>query len=166
MRAVRAAECIVNVNIAEFCKLFRESRVVLFFLCVVAEVFEKQYFAFFKVSGHFLHFVADTVRGHFDLFLYQFGKFFSRRLQAVLRIRLALRPAEMAHQYCFAAFFHNLFDRRKRFNYSFVIGNIEVLIERDVEVNADEDSFAFQRNVIDCFLIHFFSPLNYAFAIF
>ena len=70
------------------------------------------------------------------------------RLEAVLRIRLSLRPAEVRGEDHRRIAFERVLDRGQRRPHAGVVADHPVL-QRDVEVHADEDTLALQIEVPD-----------------
>ena len=62
--AVRGAERVVDVDVAEGGQFLGEGGIVLFFFGVEAQIFEQQHFAGRGLHG--LHFGADAIGRHFD----------------------------------------------------------------------------------------------------
>ena len=65
--AMRRAESIVDVNIAERRQLPREFLVVGFFLCVKTQIFQQQALTRFQFAGHLFRFRANTVGREADI---------------------------------------------------------------------------------------------------
>ena len=76
------------------------------------------------------------------------------RLQAELRLRLALRPAEMRREDHRRAVIERVGDRRQRRANAGVVGDPAVL-DRDVEVDADEHAPAVEAKVVNVFICPF-----------
>ena len=67
MGAMRAAEGVVHVDVAETGKLFREGRIVGFFFGVKAQIFEQQHLARFELSRKFERDLADAIGRECDV---------------------------------------------------------------------------------------------------
>ena len=96
-RPVRRAERIVHVEIGERRQLLRERRIVLFLFRVKAKVLEQQHAparARSLLNGG-LRRCADAIFSKRHRTAKQLAKLRGHRLQAVFRVRLAFRPAEM-----------------------------------------------------------------------
>ncbi len=110
---MRGGESVVDVDVAELCQFGRESRIVLFFARVVAEVFQERDAARFQGVDDGLRFSADAVIGPADGLLQQRGERLQHRLQAHLGNALALGPVEVRQQHDFRACFRQQLDRRQ-----------------------------------------------------
>ena len=61
VRAVRRGECVVDIDVAELCKLIDEGRIVLLFLFMEARVFEKQHVAVLHRGDGFVRSCANAI---------------------------------------------------------------------------------------------------------
>ena len=92
---------------------------------------------------------AANTTGRFSSSLKSIG----HRLQAELRRRLALRPAEVRGENHRRALVERVLNRRQRRGDARVVGDRAVL-ERHVEVDADEDTLAAQIEILDRVFVH------------
>src|SRR5581483_9241350 len=93
--AMRGAEGVVDVDVAELGDLLGEIRVVLLLFLVESEIFEQQDVAVLKTFGSAFDAGADAVIDEADRLAEQFTELLLNRLERVFRLRSALRPAEM-----------------------------------------------------------------------
>ena len=112
MRAVRGAEGVVHVHVAQLRQLLRKFGIVLLLFRVVAEILEQQHLA--RLGHHRLHLRSDAIRRHLHGPAQHLREALCHRLQAHLRIRLALGPAEVAGQHQAGALLERVLDRRQR----------------------------------------------------
>ncbi len=91
--------------------------------------------------------------------LEQLAQRLGRRLQAELRIRAALRPAQVAHQDQRGALLQDVLDGGQRGADALVVRDRAVL-HRDVEVDAHQDALALEIDVANGLLVHGIPPAN------
>ena len=96
VRAMRRAERVVHIDVAQRGQLFRKLRIVLFFFRVEAQILQQQDFAGRRPHG--FHFGTDTIGCHLDRTAQQFFQALSHRFQAHFRIGFAFRTAQMRGQ--------------------------------------------------------------------
>ena len=156
VRPVRRPERIVHVEIGERGECGRESRIVLLFLGVEAEVLEKDHAAARTVDH--LHGIlrrrADAVVDELHGPSEQLREVTCDGRQAELRVRLSLRPTEMAGEDDGGAAIERVSNRRQRRRDPRVVGDPAVL-QRNVEVDANEDALALEVEVLDRELRHY-----------
>src|SRR5688572_27902331 len=66
MRAMRAAEGIVHIDVAELGQRKREERIVLLFLVMTAVVFDERHSAFPQYRAYFILWFTDAITGKRD----------------------------------------------------------------------------------------------------
>jgi len=143
------AEGVVDVGVTERGEPFREVDVVLFFLGVEAQVLEQHHAAGRLTRDGALGWWSDAVFGERHIAGEQLLQTNRHRPQAHLRIGLALRPSQVRRQNDAArAHVQRIFDCRDRLAYPRVVAD-DPLLERDVEVHADEDALVLQIEVAD-----------------
>jgi hypothetical protein len=130
VRAVRGAERVVDVRVGQVGVALRERRIVRGLPRLVADVLEHDDVA----VGH----VVDRRRER-DVDAQQLARALRHRLQAELRLAV-LRPAEVRGEDEPGPALAQRLQRRKRGADAGVVGDRAVL-ERDVEVDPDEDAF-------------------------
>ena len=154
VRAMRRAERIVHVDVAQCGQPLREAGIVLLFLGVVAQVLEQHDAAGGRAAHGGLGRGADTVFGERHGATQQLTRSRGDRAQAHVRIRLALGTAEMRGQdHASRARVERVSDRRQRLANASVVAD-DAALERDVEVDADEHASAFQVEVANRSFCH------------
>ena len=73
------------------------------------------------------------------------------RLDGKFRIRVFLRTAEVRHQHDHAFVVQDLVDGRQGGAHTGVVGDVEVVVQRDVEIDADNHAFVFEIDLIDVY---------------
>ena len=150
VRPVRRAERVVHVEIGERGQRGREPGVVLLLFGMEPQVLEQHDAAAAGVDH--LHGVLAPALPMQSL-TNSTGRPSSSvempgdRRQAELRVRLALRPAEMAGEDDRGAPLERVADRRQRRRDARVVGDPAVL-QRNVEVDADEDALALEVEIL------------------
>src|SRR5262249_2043767 len=92
--------------------------------------------------------VADAILGEGDRRAESGGERICDRTEAHLRIRFALRPAEMARQDYGRPLIQRVPDRRERRLYARVVA-ADAILQRHIEIDADEDAFRAEIQVSD-----------------
>ena len=147
VRAVGRPERVVDVEVGQLGQLPRKHRVVLLLRGVEAQVLEQHDVAAGMRLGHRRRGgLADAVAGEHDRPAQQRGQRRDQRLQAELRRDLALRPSEVRGEDDGRALVERVLNRRQRGPDPRVVADHAVL-DRDVEVDADEDALAGQVEV-------------------
>ncbi len=154
VRPVRGTEGVVDVHVAHDRKLLGEARVVGRLFLVEAHVFEHQHVAGLEGLGHRLGLRPDAIRRHFHGLLQKLGQPVRRDLQAELRRRTALGPAQVAHEHERGArLLQDIRDGRQGLADARVVGDFSVL-HRHVEIDAHEHALVPEVHVLDCFNRH------------
>ena len=155
MRPVRRPERVVDVQIGERRKGSGELRIVLFFFGMEAQVLEEHHAAARAVDH--LHGIlrrrADAVVDELHGPSEQLREVTCDGRQAELRVRLSLRPAEVAGEDDRGAALERVSNRRQRRRDPRVLGDPAVL-QRNVEVDAGEDTLALEVEVLNRQLRH------------
>ena len=161
VRAVRRAEGIVHVDLGQRRQRFRESRIVGFLFRVEAQVLEQQHLARLELARHLFGNLAHAIRreGHVDaiaeFLVEQLAQPDGHGPQRILRIRLALGPAQVRGQNHFGAVPQRVLDGGQRGHNARVVGNrLSVFGQRYVEINADKHPLVGQFDVFDRELGH------------
>src|SRR5688572_12728862 len=157
MRAVRSAERIIHENVAQLRKRTRERWIVCFFTREEPRVLEQQELARRQCARCFLRFVRIRRLDEMNLLLDQMFEAFRDRLQRILRVGLALGPSEVRQDDRACAAIEQHSKSRQRSAYTRVVRDLEILIERNVEVCAQECALAVKlvpRKLADRFLLH------------
>ncbi len=146
MGAVRGAERVVDVHVAQGGQFLRKLRVVFLLFRVIAEVFEQQNFAGFGQHG--LDLGADAIGSHPDGLAQQFREPDGCRSQAHFRIRFALRPSQVAGENQSCAVIERVLNAGQGSLNTFIAGNFfSAGCERDVKIHPHEDSLSFKREI-------------------
>ena len=155
VRAVARPERVVHVQVGEIRELLRERRVVLLLFLVEADVLEHdEVVALGARRGDRLHGrLADAVLGEGHLALQQRRQVIGHRLQAELGARPALRPPEVRREDHRRAVLQRVRDGGQRRPHPRVVLDAP-LLDRDVEVDADEDALAGEIEIADGQLRH------------
>ncbi len=150
VRPVRRAERVVHVHVGERRELLRERRVVFLFFGMKAQVLEEYDRGALRVRGvnGLVRGVADAVFGERHRPAEQLREPGGHRTQAHVGIRLAFRPPQVAREDHRAAAFEHVLNRRQRSADAGVVADHAVL-QRDVEVDADEDPLALEVEIPD-----------------
>ena len=153
VRAVRGRERIVHVAVGQLRELAREAVVVLFLLGVEAEVLQQQQIAGLQRLGVRARRLADAVGRERHRSRQEWREPLGDGLQRVLRIRPALRPAEVGGEHDGGATVEREAQGGHRRPQARVVRH-RAALEGDVEVGADEHALARQRQVLDRQLRH------------
>ncbi len=163
VRAMGAAERIVDIEVAERCELFAECRIVLLLACVEAQVLEQHDRAVGKLRHLRAGILARHVGCHRHRAADELGEAGRSGNEGEIRFEArAARTAEMAHEHDFGAPFDEVFDGGKRRFDTGVVGHAPVG-DGNVEIDADEDSLAGDLSGLDaldrhgCMLLSLFS---------
>ena len=145
---MRGTERIVHIHIAQRGELLRELRIVLFFLGVESQILQQHHLARFR--AHRLHFGTNAVGGHFHGPSEQFFQSLRHRLQAHLRIRLALRAAEVAREHDAGALFKSVLNCwQRRLDPLVACDLLPARRKGNIEVDANEDNLVFEVQITD-----------------
>jgi hypothetical protein len=141
VRAVRRAERVHHPHVRVLRQRPGEGRIVRLLLLVEAEVLQQHHLGRRLVLHHLPHAVAHAVVGEQDLvrLAQQLGEHPRRRLERQLRVH-ALRPTQVRGHDELAAHLQHAPERRQRLADPRVVGDVALLVERDVEVHPDEDA--------------------------
>ena len=147
---MRRAERIVHVQIGERGQRRRELRIVFLFLRVEPQVFEQHDAAAgcLRLIHDPARLVADAVVDERHGLAEELGEAIGDRPQAHLRIHFALRPAQMAREHDGGAVIERVLDRRQRRADPRVVAD-DAVLQRDVEIDADEDALALEIEIPD-----------------
>ena len=151
---MRGAEGITNEKaVAECSELLGKSFVVFFFLGMEADIFKNENFT--VAQGFALAFGtgADTIERKSHGIAEKFLQFFCCRRQGIFQIGAAFGTAKMRSENETRTVLNRKAQCRKRFADAGVVGDHAVL-ERNVEVHADEDALAAEVEVVDGELVH------------
>ena len=146
---VARAEGVVDEDVDVLGELLGEFRVVLLLLLVEPDVLEEKRFALAQGVLQPPDLVADDVGGHNDFVRDEIGQPLRGRAEAHRRIDLALGPAEVGGDDEAGAVIEEPDDRRQRGADARVVADPALFVQRDVEIDAEEDELAFDVQVGD-----------------
>ena len=95
MFAMRRAESVVHINIAELGQLLGEVRVVLFFFLMKAKIFQQEDFAVFELFPPLFGVRADAVVSEFHVRAGQFFQLRGHWFERIFRLRPAFGAAKV-----------------------------------------------------------------------
>ena len=134
-------------------ELLRKGLVVFFFLWMEANIFEHQNFAVAQGFALAFRSRSDAIQSKGHGLAEQFFQFFGGRPKRIFQIRAAFGPAEMRSENEAATFLDGQAKSRESFADARVIGD-DAILERNVEVHADENAFAAKVESVDGELGH------------
>ena len=151
--AVSGTESVVDENISQRSQSLGKLGIIGFFLGAETDVFQQHDLAGLDAVGHHLSDGADDVGGdgHLDVQeLFQRG---GNGLQAHLGIDLALGAAQMGAQDDGGIVLQQITDGGQSAADADIIGDLAVLIQRHVEIAAQEDFLSGHVDVLDRFFV-------------
>ena len=154
MAAMGNTESVIHSHISQGCQLLGELRIVLLLSLVIAEVLQQEDFTGLEVSSSLLSLGAYAVSSPLHILAKQLGEMCHQMLGGELGLASLRRTADMASQDYSSAVIQQVIDGRQSAHHASIVGDVLVLIERNVVVHADKHFFAFDVNVFDGFLIH------------
>ena len=136
MSAVRGAERVVHIHIAQLSKHLAELGVVFLLTLVETEVFEHNDFAVGKRRDLRLGIIAHGIGGEGDRGIDELAQTrSSRRKRELILKALARRTAQVAHEHDLRAALHEIFDGRQRRTNARVVGH-DAVFDGHVEIDA------------------------------
>ena len=148
MRAVGGAKRIVDIDLGQRSERLSQVGVVLCLAGFKADVFKHQQFAGLERGGFCFGVLADNILGHDHRLAEQLAQTDCDRRERKLRLEFSLRAAQMRTEDHSRAMLQKIFDGRQRRDNALVGGDGAVL-ERDVEITADEYFFAGDVDIFD-----------------
>ena len=143
VRAMRGAKGVVHVARGERRQRLCECGVVLFFLRMKAQVLEQD-----DVALHRARLLADAVGREGDRLPEQLGQAIRDRPQAHVRVDLALGSSQVAREHDRRALSERVLDGGQRRLDARVVAD-DAVLQRDVEVHADENALALEIQIFD-----------------
>jgi len=143
------AEGVIHVDVAECAKGLAEGGIVLLLTRLEAAVLEQHDLARLHRLDDLRHLRAHQVVRLRYLGGYELGQSSRDGVQAELRRLLALRPAEVARQNDLRPCLQEVVDRRQGRPDAAIVSDAPILVQRHVEVDADEDALAFGVDIGD-----------------
>ena len=151
MCAVRRTESVVHVNVCQSSQLLCKAFVALFLFRMETQVFQQQHFARFEIRSGFFSSFSYAVFCELDWNAQHIGHVFYDVAQGILILYLAVRTAQMRHQYHAASVGKYLFDSRNHRLYARIVRDVEIFVERDVEIHAHDSLLAVEIEIVDSF---------------
>jgi hypothetical protein len=143
--AVRGAECVVHVDVAELRHFLRKLVGIFLFALVDAAVFEQH-----DRARRDVHAVFDPVRHQRHVTAEQFGQTLRDRRQRIFRLEVALgRTAQVRRDHHGGAGVKRGADRRHGGADASVFGDLAGIVLRHVEVGANEYALVAQGALVD-----------------
>ncbi len=152
-------EGVVAVNITHARQLGGESRLPRFLARIKTQVFQQEDFAAVQISPQFRSRLARGFWRELNGLAEQFGEACGSRFQAELRGGLSFGTAQVAHQNELAAAVKNRLDCRQSKPNSPIVGNVLLIVERNIEIDTHQNGFASYVGVRNCLFRHFDSAL-------
>src|SRR5450631_42519 len=149
MRAVRGAEGVVHVHVALRGKLTHEGFVVLLFLVMKAQVFEQDQLTGAQIADHLLGGVPDAIIGQENVLPEQLAQAERGGLQTEGGVVFALRSPEMGAEDHARAGGDRFLDRRQRSDDALVVRDRSRLVQRHVEIDANEHALIVEPKVVN-----------------
>src|SRR5262249_30829288 len=154
VRAMRGAKSVANKKaIAKCGELFGKSLVVLLFLGMETNVFEDQHFPIAKSFALALRTRTHAIKRESHWLAEKLFQLLGSRTQRILRIGPALGASKSRSKNEAPTFLNGEAKCGERFADARVIRD-DGILERDVEVNAKENAFALEVEVVDGELVH------------
>ena len=144
---VARAEGVVDEDVDVLGQLAGEPGVVLLLLLVEPDVLEQEHFAVAQEPLEPPDLVADDIGSHDDLVRNELGQPLRGRLEAHRRVDLALGPSEVGGDDEPGAVFEEPGDGRQGRPDAGVVADLALVVEGDVEVDAEENELAFDVEV-------------------
>ena len=142
MAPVGRRKCIIHIDIAQPRQLAGETLVVLLFFRMETEILQKNDVPFLHRRDRRFRLRADAVIDEDDVLAQQIGQPLRNGLQRVLLHPLAVRPPEMGRKYRLSLLIdHAPYGRKVRL-YPRIVGDMPLLVQRHVEVDANQCLFA------------------------
>src|SRR6188508_1943867 len=150
---MRGTEGIVDVDVAERSQRLRECLIIFFFAGMKAKIFEEHDVAGLHFGDEAFYIRADAVGGKDDVFSEQPSEPLRDGRQTEFWIERALRASEVGADNGFSAVVDHTVDCRKRGADPGIVGDLQRIVERHVEIGADNHPLARQRDVVDRLLM-------------
>ena len=147
-------EGIVTVDVSHRRQLACELGVPLLFSRLKPQILQQQHLSGpqFRPFGNRIR--PDRVGGEQDGLSQQFRQSLRNRCQAVFRLGLVGRASQMTHQDRRSTSLEDRTNRRQGHFDPTVIGDLPVVIQRDIEIHADEYGLALDIDVHNRFFGH------------
>src|SRR5689334_5018648 len=146
-------ERVIDIDVAERGERFAKRLVVLLFAIVEAKIFKQHDVAGLHLGDEIFYGRADTVRRKDHFLAEKAAQPFGNRSQAEFGIELAFRAAKVRTEDGFAAVVDDAVDGGKSRTDAGVVGDLQRIVQRYVEIGADDDPLAREGHVIDRLLV-------------
>ncbi len=148
---VGRTERVVDEEVCHGSKFLRKGLLVLRLFLVEADVLQHHDLTVFERCGLRLRVVADDIGCQCDLAAEQFGQAINGRLHAELGFGAALGTTQVGDQDDLGTLIGQVRDGRQSTADALVIRDLTFLIQRDVEVNADDNPLTLDLDIFDSF---------------
>jgi len=143
------AKGIIDKNLAALCQLFRKLRVIVCFFFIKPDIFQQQQLALFQAGFQPVYFWSDNIGSHDDVDAGQkLAQPFGHWLETHFRVELTLRPPQMRSNHQPGTSFQQVFNSRQRGLNPCFIPDLEILIQRHIEIDPQKDDFTFGVNIL------------------
>ena len=154
MSAVGNTESIVYSNVSQSSQLLCKLRIILLFFLVITEILKKQDLTRLQISSSLLCLRTYTIRCPLYILLEYFGKPLEDVLGGELVLASLRWTADVAGENNSSTLLQQVgYGRNSSLNTG-IVGDVHVLIERNIVVNTAEYLFTLQINVFNGFLVH------------
>ena len=151
--AVGGAEGVVDVAVAEGGQLAGQVFPTLGLFGIEADVLEQHHLATLQLLGHGLgHTAAEQLLGELDGTVHERLKILGHRLESQLGLEATLLgTAEVCHDDDGGTVVEQLLDGGHRLAHAGIVGDVFVLVHRDVEVYTQQHLTACEIDIFDTF---------------
>src|SRR5439155_18785238 len=149
MRAMGGAEGVVDIDIGERREAPRERLVVFLLARVKTEVFQEEHVARLHPGDQFLDLRPDAIWREEDFFAQKALEPSGDRCQAVSRVRFAVGAAQVGAQDDLGPLIHGAVDGGQRGADPGIVGDLMIVVERDIEVSPDDDALIAKIGLVD-----------------
>ena len=154
---MRGGEGVVDVDVAQGGEFFAEGLVVLLLLGMESDVLQQDDIPRAHRRNRLLRDLADAVGDEGDLLAQERGEPLRGGSEAHLRHLLSLRAAQVGEQDRLPAVRHGVPDGGDRRLDPRVVGNVPRLVQRHVEIDADQHPLPGKIQLVDGAVLHRFS---------
>src|SRR6478672_10800574 len=118
-----------------------------------AEILEEQHIARLHLIDEGLHGGSNAIRREGDFLAEQSLETSGHRREAVIRVRLGLGPAKVRAENDLCPFIDGVIDGRKGGTNTGVVGDLMRIVEGNVKIHPNDDSFAVKIADVDGHLV-------------
>ena len=152
MRAVRRAEGVVHIDVAQFGQRLGKSGVVRLLFRMETDILQQGHVARLHVGDDFFRDRPNDLVAEGDRVIDELVQVIRHRPQRIFRHGLALRPAEVRHEDNLRPFLPQQCDRGQRFADAGVVSNVDfplALLGGHVEIDTHQDTLALDLQIAD-----------------